>query len=84
MGLLKGTFQFLKEIQIWLVDTRHHMIIIMWACVCIVFHNLIVHIKGDNFDEKWRDGLVQTGLAHEHGDMDEEDEPGDELEQAWR
>jgi hypothetical protein len=58
------------------------MIIIMWAHVCIVLHNLIICIEGDNFDEKWRDGLVWMGLAHEHGDMDEGDEPGDKLEQA--
>jgi hypothetical protein len=84
MGLLKGTFQSLKEIWIQLVDTRRHMIIIMWACVCIVLHNLIICIEGDNFDERWRDGLVRTGLAHKRGDTDEEDEPGDELEWAWR
>ena len=84
MGLLKGTFQSLKEIWIQLVDTRCHMIIIMWARVCIVLHNLIIRIEGDNFDEKWRDDLVRTGLACEHRDMDEEDEPGDKLEWARR
>jgi hypothetical protein len=61
------------------------MIIIMWARVCIVLHNLIIRIEGDNFDEEWRDGLVRTGLDHEHGaDTDEEDEPGDELQRARR
>jgi hypothetical protein len=59
------------------------MIIIMWARVCIVLHNLIIRIEGDNFDEEWRDGLVRTGLDHERGaDTDEEDEPGDELQRA--
>ena len=84
MGLLKGTFQSLKEIRIQLTNTRCHMIIIMWAHVCIVLHNLIICIKGDNFDKKWRDGLVQMGLNHEHGaflDADEV-EPEDDLERA--
>ena len=84
MGLLKGTFQSLKEIHIQLVNTKCHMIIIMWARVCIILHNLIIRIEGDNFDERWRECLVRTGLDHERGasDTDEEDEPEDALEQA--
>ena len=86
MGLSKGTFQSLKEIQIQLIDARCHMIIIMWARVCIVLHNLIIRIEGDNFDEVWRDGLVQTGLDHERADDDDDDddEHGNELEHACR
>jgi hypothetical protein len=85
VGLLKGTFQSLKEICIQLVDARRHMIIIMWARVCIVLHNLIIRIKGDNFDEVWRDGLVRRGLDRElAGDSGEEDDAGDELEHAQR
>ena len=83
MGLLKATFQSLKEIQIQLVDARRHMIIIMWAHVCIVLHNFIICIEGDNFDHVWRDGLVRTGLDRERrGDADDEDDPKDGLEQA--
>ncbi len=85
IGLLKGTFQSLKEIQIQLVNTKCHMIIIMWAHICIILHNLIIHIEGDNIDKRWRECLIRTGLDHEHGangDTDEEDEPGDTLEQA--
>jgi DDE superfamily endonuclease len=85
MGLLKGTFQSLKEIRIQLTDSRRHMIIIMWARVCIVLHNLIIRIEGDNFDKKWRDGLMQEGLDSGHGGADEEDdEPRDDLERARR
>jgi hypothetical protein len=61
------------------------MIIIMWARVCIVLHNLIIRIEGNNFDEVWRDGLVRRGLDRERdADTDEEDEPGDDLERAQR
>lgn len=87
MGLLKGTFQSLKEIRIQLINTKRHMIIIMWARVCIVLHNLIIRIEGDNIDERWREGLVRMGLDREHGndgDTDEEDEPRNALEQARR
>jgi hypothetical protein len=86
MGFLKGTFQSLKEIQIQLINVRRHMIIIMWAHVCIILHNLIIRIEGDNFDKVWRDGLVQTGLDCEHADDDDDndDEHGDELEHAHR
>jgi hypothetical protein len=61
------------------------MIIIMWARVCIVLHNLIIHIEGDNFDETWRESLVRRGMDHEpaNGDIDE-DEPEDKLEGARR
>ena len=64
-----------------------HMIIIMWACVCIVQHNLIIHIEDDNFDEKWREGLVRGDLdqCSANSDTDDEDAFGDALEQAhWR
>jgi hypothetical protein len=80
MGLLKGTFQSLKEIRIQLVNTKRHMIIIMWARVCIVLHNLIIRIEGDNFDGRWRECLVRRGLDRERGadgDSSDEDEPGD-------
>ena len=84
MGMLKGTFQSLKEIRIQLINAKHHMIIVMWACICIVLHNLIIRIEGDNFDEKWRECLVRTGLDGANSDTDEEDEPEDGLEQAQR
>ena len=87
MGMLKGTFQSLKEIRIQLVNTKCHMIIIMWAHVCIVLHNLIICIEGDNFDEKWREGLMRTGLDQHSAngnDTDDEDVLGDALEQAQR
>jgi hypothetical protein len=85
MGMLKGTFQSLKEIQIQLVNTKRHTIIIMWAHICIILHNLIICIEGDNFNERWRESLVRIGLDHRHdanGNTDEKDEPGDVLEHA--
>lgn len=85
MGLLKGTFQSLKEIRIQLVNTKRHMVIIMWARVCIILHNLIIRIEGDNFDEMWRENLVRTGLDRGgNGDADDEVEPEGALEQAQR
>src|SRR6266849_6410117 len=87
MGLLKGTFQSLKEIRIQLVNTKCHKLIIMWARICIILHNLIICIEGDNFDDQWRESLVRTGLEHKRdaGDnTDEEEEPRDALEQAQR
>jgi hypothetical protein len=84
MGMLKGPFQSLKEIWIQLVNTKCCIIIIIWARICIVLHNLIIHIKGDNFDEKWRECLVRTGLDGANGDTNEDDKPEDRLEQAWR
>jgi hypothetical protein len=86
MGMLKGTFQSLKEIRIQLINTKCHMVIIMWARVCIILHNLIIRIEGDNFDEIWREGLVRWGLDEHGGDgnIDEEDALGDALELARR
>jgi hypothetical protein len=84
--MLKGTFQSLKEIWIQLINTKCHMVIIMWARVCIVLHNLIIRIEGNNFDERWRESLVRRGLDYEHGasgDADE-DEPRDMFEHAQR
>ena len=83
IGMLKGTFQSLKEIRIQLVNTKRHMVIIMWARVCIILHNLIIRIEGDNFDERWRECLVRIDRDDgANGDVDEDDEPKDTLEQA--
>ena len=60
----------------------YSMIIIMWARVCIVLHNLIICIEGNNFNEKWRESLVNAGLDDADSDTDEEDGLGDTLEQA--
>ena len=84
IGMLKGTFQSLKEIRVQLINTKRHMVIIMWARVCIVLHNLIIRIEGDNFDERWRECLVRAGLDDANGDGDDEDGLGDALEQAQR
>jgi len=84
MGLLKGTFQSLKEIRIQVVNAKRHKIVIMWARACIILHNLIIRIEGDNFDSTWRECLVRTGLDDERGadgDADEE-EPRDALGQV--
>jgi hypothetical protein len=84
MGLLKGRFQSLKELRIQLVNTKRHMIVIMWARVCIILHNLIIRIEGDNFDKEWRETLLDLGEEHASGDADEGVVPGDVLEQAQR
>jgi hypothetical protein len=66
------------------------MIIIMWARVCIVLHNLIIRIEGDDFDDVERAGLVRRGLhegrghAGAGGDGVDEDDPEDDLERARR
>ena len=80
--MLKGTFQSLKEIRIPLINTKRHKIIIMWARVCIILHNLIIRIEGDNFDEEWREHLRRVGDVGD--DMNEDDGPEDVLEQAQR
>jgi hypothetical protein len=84
MGMLKGTFQSLKEIWIQLISTKRQMVIIMWVHVCIVLHNLIIQIEGDNFNDKWRESLVRAGLDGTDDDTDDEDVPGDVLELAQR
>lgn len=61
------------------------MLVIMWARVCIILHNLIIRIEGDNFDTRWRESLVSAGRDEVHGDGADEEEGGsDTLEQARR
>ena len=76
----------MKEICIQLVNAKHHQIIIMWAHVCIILHNLIICIEGDNFNEDWREQIRETNLDRDdaYGDVDEDDGLEDMLEQAQR
>ena len=60
------------------------MIIIMWARVCIVLHNLIICIEGDNFDNRWRESLVRWGMDREPANGDTDEEPEGELERVRR
>jgi hypothetical protein len=86
IGLLKGTFQSLKEIRVQLINIKRHKIIIMWARVCLILHNLIIRIEGDNFDQEWRESLSRAGLARDDAgvDADRDDGPEEGLEQARR
>ena len=58
----------------------------MWACVCIILHNLIICIEGDNFNEDWREQIREANLDRDgaYGDADEDDGLEDTLEQAQR
>jgi hypothetical protein len=58
----------------------------MWAHVCIILHNLIVHIKGDNFDNEWREYLWREGLGDADANVDVGGDNGleDTLGQAQR
>lgn len=73
----------MKEIRIHIVNVKRHLLVIMWARVCIILHNLIIRIEGDNFDTDWRESLVERGRDQRVG-ADEEEEGGDPLEQARR
>lgn len=71
-----------------MVNTKRHKIVIMWARACIILHNLIIRIEGDDFDEGWREYIRRAGLTHNEaaragGDADAEDGP-DTLERARR
>jgi len=68
-----------------LVNTKRHKIVIMWARACIILHNLIIRIEGDDFDEGWREYIWRAGLARDGagGDANDEDGP-DTLERMRR
>ena len=51
----------------------------MWASVCIILHNLIICIKGDNFDNGWRESLVRWGMNCKPANSDTNKEPKGEL-----
>ncbi|KDR70601.1 hypothetical protein GALMADRAFT_47600, partial [Galerina marginata CBS 339.88] len=45
IGLLKGTFQSLKEIRLQVGDNKKHLELILWIRCCIILHNLIIRIE---------------------------------------
>lgn len=81
MGLLKGTFQSLKELRIQIE-------LILWVRCCIILHNLIIRIEeGTGIDNEWREATIQEGLQpanpqdQNHGGNDQVDEDNFEDEQ---
>jgi hypothetical protein len=63
IGLLKGTFQSLKELRIQISDKKKHLELILWVRCCIILHNLIIRIEeGTGIDSEWREATIRDGL----------------------
>jgi hypothetical protein len=63
IGLLKGTFQSLKELRIQISDKKKHLELILWVRCCIILHNLIIQIEeGTGIDSEWREETIRDGL----------------------
>lgn len=62
IGLLKGRFQSLRELRIQISSLNRHRWAIVWIRCCIILHNLIIMIEGDEEDGIWRQHLVRAGL----------------------
>jgi hypothetical protein len=88
IGLLKGTFQSLKELRFQISDKKKHLELILWVRCCIILHNLIIRIEeGTGVDNEWReaticDGLRLTELQQRNRDAHvQDDEPDEACEQ---
>ena len=80
IGLLKGTFQSLKELRIQISDKKKHLELILWVRCCIILHNLIIRIEeGTGIDNEWREVTIRDGLRlTEHQQRNREHHVGDD------
>jgi hypothetical protein len=71
--LLKGRFQSLKELRVRINSERDHKWAVLWILCCIILHNLILIIEGDEVeaDGFFSDG--EEGVERDYWDEDCED-----------
>lgn len=67
MGLLKGRFQSLRELRIQVRDKEKHEWAVTWIRCCIILHNMIISIEGEDGDAGWRRSLI--------GEVESESDP---------
>lgn len=72
IGLLKGRFQSLRELRLLLSSDDNHDWIVVWIRCCIILHNMIIDIEGENEDAQWRHECVaeEFGQFRQMGDFD--------------
>ena len=61
IGLLKGRFQALHELQIQISSKKDKKWAFMFVCSCLVLHNLILHLKGGKFNTNFHEHLCEAG-----------------------
>ena len=64
IGLLKGRFQAVRELQIQITSTRHHKWAVIFVRCCIILHNLILRLEGGSFDPAFREDLYEAGRGY--------------------
>jgi hypothetical protein len=68
--LLKGRFESLRELRIEINNRQQHEFAVMWIRCCIILHNLIILLEGDDCDMEWLEELYQQGMSggQQHAD----------------
>ena len=60
IGLLKGRFQSLFELQIQIYTHKKHIWAVMWIQCCIILHNLVLQIEAGNNHREWQEELYNV------------------------
>ncbi len=72
MGALKGRFQALRGLRVWIRSNEDHKKALQWITVAIILHNLIIDVEGYKSD---------AIFASHHTEPEEREEPEDRDEQ---
>lgn len=67
IGLLKGRFQSLRELRIQIGNESQHEWALVWIRCCIILHNIILDIEGDDEDALWRKAWAASDGARVPG-----------------
>ena len=70
IGLLKGRFQSLFELQIQIYMHKKHLWAVMWIQCCIILHNLVLQIEAGKDDRSGERNSTISGINRREPNTD--------------
>lgn len=64
MGAIKGRFQSLRGLRIRINRKRDHVDACEWIRMCLILHNLVIDIEGEDWAAYYRAQLPHEEYAH--------------------
>lgn len=82
MGALKGRFQALRGLRVWIRSNEDHKKALQWITVAIILHNLIIDVEGHKSGAIFAPYYTEAEEREDTQDRGEQNEPPEEAEEA--